>query len=141
MKQSVPVFMLSITGACITLLLMSAIFLLSANISDSSVRVDEAQRKINHVNKDNLNDYDGAYVKGSEVVNIIEKLDAEHETIYVKVDGIFYNYMPGGAKVSNDSKTARLYDSGSYIVPSKKYVSKLVYSDEETVEGIIFEEL
>lgn len=141
MKQSVPVFMLSITGACITLLLMSAIFLLSANISDSSVRVDEAQRKINHVNKDNLNDYDGAYVKGSEVVNIIEKLDIEHETIYVKVDGIFYNYMPGGAKVGNNSKTARLYDSGSYIVPSKKYVSKLVYSDEETVEGIIFEEL
>ncbi len=129
MKQAVPTFVITITGICITLLIMSVIFLTSDTMKDTALKVDNNQRKLNGVQRDDFINYEGAACRGSEIVNIIKK--HEDDQIFILADGTYYNYYP-----SLEKKNSGWKDAKKVLVPSKLYYLHLIYNNDGEVIGI-----
>jgi hypothetical protein len=90
--------------------------------------------------------YDGAIVSGSEVINVVKKMNTEKIGIYIitKKSSTFYGYrfdLVSGEMldaISSDTAEALIAGNIKYVNPYEDYSGKVVRDKNNMITGIVF---
>lgn len=145
MNDTVPGFVVFIGGLVIAALIVSVGFFIYNNQKETSdVVVEQTNRINNQLQEAEWTQYNGTEITGSEVVNVIKRL--QDTDTFVSVDNgngeVFYIYSDASlnTRLTNDEQAAKIKEakkrgSTAYINPSTKFYGQ-VERDANT-EGIL----
>ncbi|MBE5940047.1 MAG: hypothetical protein E7266_06585 [Lachnospiraceae bacterium] len=146
MENSLKGLMLA-AGTIITCIIVTLGFYIAGEAKNT------ATGSANQINKLNVefmeNDkviYDGATVSGTEVVNVIKKMQSEKIGVYVEngTTNTYYGYNFNLTTGELGSKTANVYTAaidegtGTYINPYGSFKGVVIRNSNNIITGIIF---
>lgn len=149
MENSLKALILA-AGVVITCIVISLGFYISREARDTSSKGVAQITKLNaEFDESDKVMYDGLPVRGSEVINVVNKFKNEELSIVVNTKKSSNQYGRAitigsnnvselGSRVSNSIKTAQNIDSANYINQNAQFVGEILRDANNTIVGIRF---